>query len=506
MKPTATPILFLLVVVIAAFLWLPPLDSSLWLDELDTYFTAKDGVFVSIERNLLAHPQCSTLYNAIIALVIRIFGASEVALRLPSLVATIVAAVYLFRIGARLVDRETGLLACVLFVGLRDVAFTAVDARSYAFATAACVASSFYLLRFLGLAAGTEPSIEHGAGPAHRRRDGVAYAITTALAVHFHYLFGLTLFGHGLALALLLARRELVVAPRDAAIVVASFVIAVFPAIAPFVATVGARRGISYAPPQVLSSLLTVWARPEIVASIVPLVLFRIWLGKNVSFVLPPLRAAVWLLLVAWTALPPTIVFLVSELSSVQMFLSRYFLCSEAGLALLVAVLLRGFDPSGLRVGAATLFAVITIVAYSREAHVLEDWREMSTVLRAEIGADTPLLLNAGFIEAADADWLALPADDDRKSFLLAPTSYYAMPGVVSVLPYRLDDATRIYMENVVAPSLEGVDRFAAVARQRRDPWIRAWFDGRYVAHGYTARELYSSSSLYAVLYERDPS
>jgi uncharacterized membrane protein len=506
MKPTATPILFLLVIVVAAFLWLPPLDSSLWLDELDTYFTAKDGVLVAIERNLLTHPQCSTLYNALIAMVIRIFGASEVALRLPSLVATIVAAVYLFRIGARLVDRETGLLACVLFVGLRDVAFTAVDARSYAFATAACVASTYYFLRFLGLPANAGGPTEQGSYLANRRRDGMAYALTTAFAVHFHYLFGLAIFAQALVLALLLARRELVLVPRDAAIVVASFVIAVFPAIAPFVATIGARGGLSYAPPQVLTSLLTVWARPEIVASIAPLLLFRIWLGKSVSFSLPPLNAAVWLLLVAWIALPPTIVFLVSELSSVQMFLSRYFLCSEAGLALLVAVLLRGFDPGGVRVGAATLFAVIAIVAYSRETHVLEDWREMSAVLRVEIGADTPLLLNAGFIEAADAAWLALPADDDRKAFLLAPTSYYAMPGTVSVLPYRLDDDTRIYMENVVAPSLDGVERFAAVARQRRDPWIRAWFDGRFVARGYKARELYSSSSLYAVLYERNPS
>jgi hypothetical protein len=257
----------------------------------------------------------------------------------------------------------------------------------------------------------------------------------------------------------------------------------------------------------VLVQLLSVWASPEIVASIVPLVLFRIWQGQSVSFVLPPLNTAVWMLLVAWTALPPIIVFLVSELSSVRMFLPRYYICAEPGLALLVAVLLRGFDPSGLRVGAATLFATIAIFAYSRETHMLEDWREMSTVLRAQIGPiDTPLLLNAGFVEAADAAWLALPADDDRKQFLLAPTSYYAFPGVVSVLPYRLDADTRDYMENVVVPSLDGVERFAAVARQWREPWIRAWFDGRYAARGYTARELYSSSALYAVLYERNPS
>lgn len=511
MKPTTAPILFLLVVVTAALLWLPPLDSSLWLDELDTYVTAKDGVFASIERNLLAHPQCSMLYNAIIALVIGIFGSSEAALRLPSVFATIVAAVYLFRIGAKLGDRETGLLACVAFVALRDVSFAAVDARSYAFATAACVASSFYFLRFVELSRSSDPSdpsdlrAEHGAIVQSRRRDGIVYAVTAALTVHFHYVFGLALLAHALVLALLIARRELVVAPRDMGVVVLVFVLAVLPSVAPFLATVSARDAISYAPPQVLANLLGVWARPEIAASIVPLLLLRIALGKNVSFSLPPLTPAAWLLLVAWTVLPPTIVFLVSELSSVQMFLTRYFLCSQAGLALLVAVLLRGFDPPGLRAGAATVFALLAIFADSRDTHVLEDWRAMSAALRAEIVDDTPVLLNAGFVEAGDVEWLGLPAEDDRKQFLLAPTSYYPMRGVVSVLPYRIDDDTRAYMENVVVPSLEGVDRFVAVARQRRDPWIRAWFDGRFGAHGYEARELYASASLYAVLYERLP-
>jgi uncharacterized membrane protein len=507
MKPTTAPILFLLVVATAALLWLPPLDSSLWLDEIDTYFTVKDGVFASIQRNILAHPQCSTLYNAIIALLIGVFGSSEVALRLPSLLAIIVAAVYLFRIGAKLVDRETGLLASVVFVALRDVSFAAVDARSYAFAMAACVASSFYFLRFVEPPPASDPfdsRTEHDTVAQSKRRDGIAYALTAALTVHFHYVFGLALLAHALVLAFLMARRELLIVPRDMVLVVAVFVLAVLPGVAPFLATVSARDAISYAPPQVISNLLGVWARPEFAASIVPLLLIRTALGKSVGFRLPSFEAAGWLLLIAWTVLPPTVVFLVSELSSVQMFLTRYFLCAQAGLALLVAVLLRGFDPPGLRAGAATVFALLAIVADSRDTHVLEDWRAMSAALRAEIGDDTPVLMNAGFVEAGNVDWLTLPDDDDRKQFLLAPASYYPMPGVVSVLPYRIDDDTRDYMEKVVVPSLDGVERFAVVARQRRDPWIRAWFDGRFGAGGYEARDLYASSSLYALVYERD--
>ena len=122
LKPSTSPILLALVVITAALLWLPPLDSSLWLDEIDTAFTVKDGVLTAISRNLRAHPQCSTLYNAILAAWVGLFGTSEVVLRLPSVLATVVGLVFLFRIGARLVDRETGMLACLLCVGLRDVA------------------------------------------------------------------------------------------------------------------------------------------------------------------------------------------------------------------------------------------------------------------------------------------------------------------------------------------------------------------------------------------------
>ena len=183
----------------------------------------------------------------------------------------------------------------------------------------------------------------------------------------------------------------------------------------------------------------------------------------------------------------------------------RYFLCAEAGLALVIAIVVRGLEPVSLRVGSAAIYAAITVLAYSRGHHVLEDWRGVSAMLSAEIDASTPVLLNGGFVEGGDVAWLTLPAGDDRREFLAAPASYYPLTGTVSLLPFRLDDETRAYLEREIVPVVEGVDRFACVWRQRRDPWVKPWFDGRFGPAGYVGREIYASQALNAMIYERAP-
>ena len=491
MKPTPIPILFAVIVVCAALLWLPPLTSSLWLDELDTFFSAHDGVVTAVTRTLTAHPQCSVLYNVLIAIVITIFGESEAVLRLPSLLATIVAAFYVTRIGARWVDKEYGLLAALAFIGLHDVAFAAVDARSYAPATAAATIATFHLLRFVE-------------GPG-RLRDGIVYAVAAAVGIHFHYLFALVLVPQALFVLALLARGEPAFARRDAVTVATTLFVTAVPAVWPVIATIRADQVPSYAPPPNLFALLSVWARPEFVVSVVPIAAYFLARGRAVAFALPKLGVPEWILLIAWAIFPPAFVFFVSELATFKIFLARYFLCAEPGIALLLALLLRSFEPPRVRVAAAGAYALVTIIMYARAVHVQEDWRGLAALLAQEVEADTPVLVNAGFSEAAKADWLELPNDDDRRRFLLAPLEYYSFPGSISLLPYALTPATQSYVERVVVPRLEGVERFACVWRQRREMWARAWFDARYASAGYVARELWKSAALNAVIYERAP-
>ena len=503
MRSAQTWLIVLLVTLTASLLWFPPLASSLWVDELDTFFSAKDGVVTAVERTLAVHPQCSTLYNVFIALVIQWIGQSESTLRAPSVIATVVAALYLFRIGTRLVDRETGLLAVLVFVALGDVAFAAADARSYAFATAACTAATFYLLELLALPAHAPTSVSP-VTPAERRRAALLYGLTAALTFHFHFLFVLALLPHALLVAYLGLRGGLTATRREILTAVGVAMLVALPAAEPLLSTIEARYALAYAQPPWLGGLLAVWVRPEIVASMLPLALLAVGLRVVTRLELPPLAAELWGLLVAWAVVPPLVIYAVSELSSVSMFLPRYYMSAAPALALIVGITLRGLDPPALRIGCAIAYSLLSVLVYSRDVHVAEDWRGVAASVNEVVEESTPILLDSGFTEGARVEWLRQRVRDERRGLLAAPTFYYPLNGDVIPLPYQLTEETAAYLEYVIVPALADVDRFVCIGRGKASSWWRPWFDARYAAAGYTARALHRSPLLNAVVYERN--
>ena len=84
--------------VVICSLWVMPLFSSLWLDELGTWWVVKDGLGDTVHRALTFHGQ-SPLYYLIVWSARVVGGHSEVVLRLPSLIAAAVSAVLLYRLG-----------------------------------------------------------------------------------------------------------------------------------------------------------------------------------------------------------------------------------------------------------------------------------------------------------------------------------------------------------------------------------------------------------------------
>ena len=79
--------LLMVTAVVIGALWLVPLFSSLWLDELGTYWVVKDGLGDAVHRALTFHGQ-SPLYYSIVWAARSVGGNSEAVLRLPSLIAT----------------------------------------------------------------------------------------------------------------------------------------------------------------------------------------------------------------------------------------------------------------------------------------------------------------------------------------------------------------------------------------------------------------------------------
>jgi len=497
--------LLALVVAAAALLWLPPLRSSLWLDELDTYFTTKDGIRTAIERTAYIHPQCSQLYNTLIAAWIRGVGSTEALLRLPSTLAMMLAAYLVFRLGRMLFDRETGMLGVLVFVTSRDVAFAAADARSYAFATAASVAATIALLRLLAPLSLTGAAATNDERERRRStfRWALAYATTAALTVYFHQIFALLLVAHAVVALVVLARGDTRVGLAALVGVAALTAVLLGAELPNLLATAAGRARIVHGTAPWPLQLATLWGNPLFVVAVAPVAFALYVSGRRGSVSLPAAPGVAWLVLLTCMTVPPLVLYLVSRLTDVHVFLPRYYLSCQAAMAIVLGAVLRAFEPRPARLCAAACVAAVALLMYARPHHTAEDWRTMTVAVNAAIDEQTLVAIDPGFIEGADPDWLGLSVDDERYSYLLAPLAYYPMAGRIRLLPFRLDDRTRRYVESELLPSLSAEERFVVISRGRGPRWWELWLDGRLRPSGFAAKRIYDSAYLGAAVYER---
>lgn len=497
--------LVVLVLLAAALLWLPPLSSSLWLDELDTYVTVKDGMRTAIERTAFVHPQCSQLYNALMAAWVQAVGSTEVLLRLPSTLAMGLAAYLVFRLARVLFDRETALLSVLAFVTSRDVLFAAGDARSYAFATAASVAATLAFLRMLAPLSLWTPTDASDEG-THRRsalRWGLLYAVTAALTVYFHQIFALILVAHALVALVVLVRGDTRIRLATLIGVGVLTLVLLGLEVPNLLATAAGRARIVHGTSPSPMFLINFWTNPLFVVAVVPVAFALYATGRRGSVRLPDAPGVAWLLLLTCAMLPPLALFLVSRLTDTHVFLPRYYLSCQPAMAIVLGAVLRAFEPRPARMMAAVSVAAVAVIIYARPWHTEEDWRGMVATVNAAIDDQTLVAIDPGFVEGADPEWLGLSADDERYSFLLAPLSYYPLAGRIRLLPYRLDARTRPYFESELLPSFSTEDRFVVISRGRGPRWWSLWLDGRLGHVGYAAERIYESTYLGAAAYER---
>jgi mannosyltransferase len=153
-------------------LWLVPLRSSLWLDETGTVWAARGTLRDVWERAF--HPgQPSVAFAIMTWWAVHLGGLDEITLRMPSLVASSVAAVGVYLLARRFCDPHQSLLACALFATHSTVVFAAADARPYALALMAVVWSILMLVRW---------------GETGQFTYGFACQLLIALSIYFHYL------------------------------------------------------------------------------------------------------------------------------------------------------------------------------------------------------------------------------------------------------------------------------------------------------------------------------
>ncbi|MCT9104190.1 glycosyltransferase family 39 protein [Streptomyces mirabilis] len=172
------------VAALALGLWGIDRQNSMWRDESVTYQVAHRSL--GDLWGLLGHIDAvHGLYYLLMHAVFAVWDGGLVTLRLPSTVATALAAAGVGAIGTRLADRRTGLLAGLVFALLPVTQQYAQEGRSYALVTAGVTWATYLFLRAMD---------------ADRRAWWVAYAGTLGLACWLHEFAVLALVAHALTL------------------------------------------------------------------------------------------------------------------------------------------------------------------------------------------------------------------------------------------------------------------------------------------------------------------
>ncbi|MFE9764692.1 glycosyltransferase family 39 protein [Streptomyces sp. NPDC005808] len=169
---------------LALGLWGIDRQNSMWRDESVTYQVAHRSL--GELWGLLGHIDAvHGVYYLLMHAVFAAWDGGLLALRLPSTMATALAAAGVGAIGARLAGRRTGTIAGLVLVVLPVTQQYAQEGRSYALVTACVTWATYFFVR--GMA-------------EFRGRWWTAYALTLGLACWLHEFAALALVAHGVTL------------------------------------------------------------------------------------------------------------------------------------------------------------------------------------------------------------------------------------------------------------------------------------------------------------------
>jgi 4-amino-4-deoxy-L-arabinose transferase-like glycosyltransferase len=479
----------LALIVIAAFrFWCMPLKSSLWLDEAGTYWTIKDGLHTAMVRVFDAQTTSSPMHVALEWAFLKLPGPIEVRLRVLSVIAVLLSAVLLYRLGTRLLDREAALVSVCMFMSIGGVIFAGSDARPYALWLLATVACMLTLVDWMDTG---------------RFRSAVAFVLLASLSVYAHFLAFLMFMVYA-AYALMRTGNRSPVRPRAlvwAALAIAAAVSPLVPVLLRF----HAERNLFYymAKTPTMLDLEVALAPPNIILGLFGGLLVSRLIYSRVQFSSFSTAGSSWILLIACSTIPALVLFAISFSSDAKLFYPRHMVCAAPGTALLAGLAIRCIQPAGARSVITASVLLLALITFGPIRHLDvrhqggEDWREASQTVASYANATTPVLVESGFPESNWMDWAA--AGTSRSQFF-APLAVYPMTGAIVPLPMTADGVSRDYLKSVISQKLAVSRRFLLVTYQITD---KLWLDGR-LDGSFKSKPVGSSKMPLVFLYERD--
>jgi hypothetical protein len=310
----------------------------------------------------------------------------------------------------------------------------------------------------------------------------IVYAVTFSATIYLHYLFALPLLAHGLYVIFRLERGAPI--PKRSVVATYALTAALLAPAVPTLLRVMSQRGLLSNPyPQSAGSVLGALV-PGLLAGICVggvLLGMALWRGQlrdwNAADGAVPF-------VVGWFAITFLALVILSEATSTDVMVPRYFLSVLPAVALLAAAVVRRVSNAWWQVAVVGAVAMTSMITYAKTTHTNEDWRAAAGVERRLAESGEPVLFSAGFIEAQQVSWLG---DDEKASYLNAPAAMYDFDGDLIPLPYALNRGGAGYLEPVVSDELTSTDRFLLVTRGR--DVFRDWLDETLKSEGFESTE-----------------
>jgi len=460
---------FALCILIIARLWIVPLRNGFWLDETGTVWAIR-GQLRDVMTRCDIWPSQSPAYSFLAWFFFRLPGPHEVMLRLPSLIAMCGAAYFLYRLALRLLGPRAAWPTVIIFASIEPVAFAAADARPYAIAMLAVVAAIFFLVRWFDMG---------------RPLDGLGYCLLASLSVYMHFVFAAAFLIH-LTYGIFRLRTERRITPGQLCVAASTIVLLLLPATFHLIAVLKTGHSFSFAGAASANDLFTMLAPPVFVAGILWLFFLSRLTKQPLEFRLPDLSISAGVLIVSWVLLPVVLLAGFSTMTSLKLFLPRYTLPSEAGLALLGGWLIGGITPVWTRRIAVTVL-VLSVLATAPSAKYSHggDWRAAMAATNNLVAGNSqmPILIRSGFVESDPFNWLD---DQTRSAYLFAPLLVYSPTGGKLVrLPFQLNLTSIAYLNTL---ALDRIDRFVFV--NMGDSSYENWLLGRLSSAGFDRKRI----------------
>ena len=388
-------VLLLVVAFPIVFLAIQMFSSSFTLDEGITYWITNEGISEAWSRSIDFQGQ-SPLYFLIVNLLRQVFGDTEFSLRFLSLIAVLISAIYILKLGTQLFSREVGLTAASIFtITLYPNNIDLLFARPYGLAVLLSTISTYQLVDFL---------------KNTTRLSLIRYLTSGVLLFYCHYLFAYVVAFHalsvGAALILCPSRRLF----KQSLVLVFLGGVLGLPALPQLLLVSEKSSFYSFALVPDFTTFLFELLWPDWITRVIAVfLLVKILLIRNATLSnIPRSKLSHLLFCLGWATVPVICVYFQSKFSY-SVFLQRYFSGRCPGEALMLAILivpqLRGKIAHFILLNSTILLLTI---GYERGVIYGEDWKTGFQYVNSaalERGVKPIVLIDPGLVEQKNEAW-----------------------------------------------------------------------------------------------------